>query len=141
MERYYGIKRVVEPKEVLPISAWKIDSSRAIYPDELRLKIKRIHIESASFRQICVESGNDEARIKERIRDIIIKRGKLHNPITDTGGLVFGTIEEIGNEYANPQGLCVGEDVICNASLATVPLHLQQITRIHFGLSQIEGEG
>ena len=141
MQRYYGIKRVVEPKEVLPISAWKIDSSREIYPDELRLSIKRIHIESASFRQICVESGNDEERIKERIRDIVIKRGKLHNPITDTGGLVFGCIEEIGKEYTNTQGLRVGEDVICNASLAAVPLHLERITKIHFGLCQIEAEG
>lgn len=141
MDKYYGIKRVIEPKEVLPISAWKIDSRREIYPDELRLNIKRIHIESASFRQICVESGNDEVRIKERIRDIIIKRGKLHNPITDTGGLVFGTIEEIGSAYANPQDLRVGEDVICNASLAAVPLHVQSISKIHFGLSQIEADG
>ena len=141
MERYYGIKRVVEPKDVLPISAWKIDSSREIYPEELRLNIKRIHIESASFRQICVESGNDESRIKDRIRDIIIKRGKLHNPITDTGGLVFGTIEAIGTEYANVQGLHVGEDVICNASLAAIPLHLERISKIHFGLCQIEVEG
>lgn len=141
MEKYYGIKRVVEPKEVLPISAWKIDSARKIYSDELRVSIKIIHIESASFRQICVESSNDEERIKERIRDIIIKRGKLHNPITDTGGLVFGTIEEIGEDYANSQGLRVGDDVICNASLAAVPLHIQRITKIHFGLSQIQAEG
>ena len=33
MENFYGIKRVIEPKEVLPISAWKIDNSRKIYPD------------------------------------------------------------------------------------------------------------
>lgn len=141
MENFYGIKRVIEPKEVLPISAWKIDNSRKVYPDELRLKVKRIHIESAGFRQICVESGNDEARIKERIRDIVIKRGKLHNPITDTGGLVFGTIEEIGASFHNPQGLRVGQDVICNASLAAIPLYLQEIGKVHFGLSQIEAEG
>lgn len=141
MENFYGIKRVIEPKEVLPISAWKIDNNRKILSDELRLKVKRIHIESAGFRQICVESGNDEARIKERIRDIVIKRGKLHNPITDTGGLVYGTIEEIGGSFHNPQGLRVGQDVICNASLAAIPLYIQEIGKVHFGLSQIEAEG
>lgn len=141
MESFYGIRRVIEPKEVLPISAWKIDNSRKIHPDELRLKVKRIHIESAGFRQICVESGNDENRVRERIRDIVIKRGKLHNPITDTGGLVFGTIEEIGSAFHNPQGFRVGQEVICNASLAAVPLHLQEITKVHFGLCQIEAEG
>ncbi|MDD2301275.1 MAG: sigma 54-interacting transcriptional regulator [Eubacteriales bacterium] len=141
MENFYGSKRVIEPKEVLPISAWKIDNSRKILPDELRLKVKRIHIESAGFRQICVESGNDETRIKERIRDLVIKRGKLHNPITDTGGLVYGTIEEIGGSFHNPQRLRVGQDVICNASLAAIPLYLQEIGKVHFGLSQIEAEG
>jgi TyrR family helix-turn-helix protein len=141
MERYYGIKRVIEPKEVLPISAWRIDSTRAVYPDEMRLGIRRIHIESASFRQICVESGNDEDRIKEKIRDVVIKRGKLHNPITDTGGLVFGVVEEIGAEFTNPSGYKVGDEVICNASLAAIPLHLQSIGKVHFGLSQIEASG
>ncbi len=141
MEKHYGIRRVIEPKEVLPISAWKIDSHRAIYPDEMRLSIRRIHIESASFRQISVESGHDEERIKERIRDVVIKRGKLHNPITDTGGLVFGVVEEIGAEFMNPLHLKVGEEVICNASLAAIPLHLQSIDKVHFGLCQIEASG
>lgn len=141
MESFYGNRRVVEPKEVLPVSAWKVDNGRTLYPDELRLNIKRIHIESAGFRQICVESGNDEERMRERIRDLVIKRGKLHNPITDTGGLVYGTIEEIGPTYHNPLGLVPGEAVICNASLATVPLHIREVEHVHFGLSQIEADG
>jgi len=141
LENYYGINRVIEPKEVLPVSAWKVDASRHVHPDELRMNIKRIHIESAGFRQICIESGNDEERIRERILDLVIKRGKLHNPITDTGGLVYGTIEEIGSAFRNNDNLRVGQDVICNASLAAVPLSIREIGKIHFGLSQIEAEG
>jgi len=141
LENYYGSKRVIEPKEVLPVSAWKVDNSRSIQPDELRLSIKRIHIESAGFRQICVESGNDEERIRDRISDLVIKRGKLHNPITDTGGLVYGTVEEIGSSFNNPMGLKPGQDVICNVSLAAVPLSIREIGKIHFGLSQVEAEG
>ena len=52
-------------------------------------------MEGTSFRQICQEAGNDEERIKEKIKDIVIRRGKLHNPVTDTGGLFCGVIEEI----------------------------------------------
>ena len=141
MGSFYGAQRVIEPKEVLPVSAWRIDNSRELQPDELRISVNRIHIESAGFRQICVESGNEERRIRERILDTVSKRGKLHNPITDTGGLVFGTIEEVGEAYAAAFEAKPGMEVICNASLAAIPLHLEEIGSVHFGLSQIEARG
>ena len=99
MKTSYGTQRVMEPKYVLPTSAWKLDNSRKIYPDELRLSVMRIHLEGTSFKQICTEVNNNEEKIKQKIMDIVIRRGKLHNPITDTGGLVLGIVEEIGDEY------------------------------------------
>ena len=45
MTTTYGTKRVLEPQYVLPTSAWKLDNSRDIYPDEMRVSIKRIHLE------------------------------------------------------------------------------------------------
>ena len=53
MTMTYGIQRVLEPKNVLPTSAWKLDNGRNIYPDELRVSIKRIHLEGTGFKQIC----------------------------------------------------------------------------------------
>jgi len=76
----YGINRVIEPQHVLPTSAWSLDNSREIKPHEIRVKIKVIHIEEASFKQICMESHDDDKLIKHKIIDTIIKRGKLHNP-------------------------------------------------------------
>ena len=99
MEMTYGLKRVAEPQYVLPTSAWKLDNSRNIYPNELRISVRRIHLEGTSFKQICTESNYNEEKIKQKIIDIIIRRGKLHNPVTDTGGLAFGTVEEIGEEF------------------------------------------
>ena len=141
MNMTYGLKRVAEPQYVLPTSAWKLDNSRNLYQDELRISIRRIHMEGTSFKQICTESNYNEEKIKQKIIDIIIRRGKLHNPVTDTGGLVLGTIEEIGSAFDNPQGLKVGDTVICNASLASVPMYIANIATIDHVFNQLDAEG
>lgn len=141
MSMTYGIKRVLEPQHVLPTSAWRLDNSRNIYPDELRVSIKRIHLEGTGFKQICTEVNDNEKKIKQQIIDIVIRRGKLHNPVTDTGGLVMGVIEEIGSEYHNPQGLKMGDKIICNVSVASVPMYIEDITSLNKAFNQVEATG
>lgn len=141
MSEIYGIKRVLEPKNVLPTSAWKLDNGRNIYPDEIRVSIKRIHLEGTGFKQICTESNDDEKKIKQNIMDMVIRRGKLHNPVTDTGGLIMGTVEEIGKDYTNRASLEVGDLVICNASAASMPLYIEEITSVNKAFNQIEAKG
>lgn len=141
MSIQYGMRRVLEPKYVLPTSAWKLDNSRNIYPDEMRVSIKRIHLEGTSFKQICTELNNNEEKIKQAIIDIVIRRGKLHNPVTDTGGLVYGEVDAIGTEYDNYQNLKHGDKIICNASLASIPMHIENIKSIDYIFNQIEVEG
>lgn len=141
MPKTYGMERVLEPQHVLPTSAWRLDNSRNIYPEELRVSIKRIHLEGTGFKQICTEVNDDEQKIKQQIIDIVIRRGKLHNPVTDTGGLVMGVIEEIGSQYENPQGLKAGDKIICNTSLASVPMYIEDITAVNRAFSQIEARG
>lgn len=141
MSTTYGMKRVLEPKHVLPTSAWKLDNSRNIYPDELRVSIKRIHLEGTGFKQICTESNNDEKKIKQTIIDITIRRGKMHNPVTDTGGLVMGIVEEIGEEYENSMNLKRGDMILCNASAASIPLYIEEITAVDKVFNQVEAKG
>ena len=107
----------------------------------MRVAIRRIHLEGTSFKQICTEVNYNEEKIKQTIIDIVIRRGKLHNPVTDTGGLVCGQVEAIGSEFENPHNLKVGDRVICNASLASVPMHIENITSIDYVFNQIEVEG
>ncbi|MHC1722012.1 MAG: sigma-54 interaction domain-containing protein [Aminipila sp.] len=137
----YGVNRVLEPKYVLPTSAWKLDNSREIAPEEMRISIKRLHIETTSFKQICLEANNHDEQIKEKIMDIVLKRGKLHNPVTDTGGLLYGVVDEIGEEYRNKKNLKVGDEMICNTSLAGVPLYINRIISVDKAYTQVEVEG
>lgn len=137
----YGHERVLEPKQVLSTSAWRIDNNREIGKTEMRISLKKLHIENTSFKQICIEADNNPDAIKERIIDIVIRRGKLHNPFTDTGGVVYGVVEEIGEDYVNDKNLKVGDEVICNASAAAIPLYISRISNIDMAYSQIDAEG
>lgn len=141
MTHNYGTNRVMEPQHVLPTSAWRLDNSRNIAAYEIRVDVKRIHIEQTSFKQICLEAADNDQRIKQKIMDIVIRRGKLHNPVTDTGGLLYGTVSEVGTEYDNRKGFRPGEEVICNASLASVPIYIDKIISIDKAFGQIEIEG
>lgn len=137
----YGINRVLEPKSVLPTSAWKLDNSREVRGDEIRVAIKRIHLEPTSFKQISIEAGGDEDKIRRKIMDIALRRGKIHNPVTDTGGLFYGVVEEIGESYQNVKNLQVGDEVICNASLTGIPVCITEIKKIYRAYTQVEAEG
>ena len=141
MNENYGMKRVIDPDHVLPTSAWKLDNNGEIHSDEIRVSIKKVHIEQTSFKQICLEANNDEEKIKEKITDIIMMRGKLHNPVTDTGGVLYGVVEKIGCEYNNNKNLKEGDEVICNASLATIPVYISRITNVDMAYTQIDAEG
>ncbi len=137
----YGMSRVLEPKYVLPTSAWRLDNNRAINQREMRILIKKIHLEGTNFKQLLLECGENDEKLKEKIMDIVIKRGKLHNPVTDTAGVVYGTVDAVGPEYDSGQLLMVGEEVICNVSLASIPIHIERITEIDRVYSQIDVEG
>lgn len=141
MTQKYGVSRVLEPKHVLPTSAWRLDNARGIFPHEIRVSIKRIHIERTSFKEICLEANNNEQRIRRKIMDIVIRRGKLHNPVTDTGGLFYGEVAEIGSEYKNYKGFRPGDQVICNASMASVPAYIDKVLSIDMAYGQVDVEG
>ena len=134
-------QRVLEPKHVLATSAWRLDNSIHLMEGEMKIDVKNIHIEGASFKEICLESGDNDERIKQKIMDIVIRRGKLHNPVTETGGLLSGVISEIDDAYPNVKNFKVGDAVTCNASLASLPLHIEEIKSINRAFGQIEVEG
>ena len=58
--------------------------------------MERLNIDSASFRQISEEAGGDPDRIAAIIRRIVDERGKMHNPVTGSGGMLIGTVREVG---------------------------------------------
>lgn len=143
MENYtkYGIHRVLEPKYILPQPAWKLDNVMEVQDNEVLIQVKTININSSSFRQICTEYDNDIDKIKDIVLQIVELRGKLHNPITNTGGILFGQVKKIGTSYENLSGIKEGDFVIPLVSLSMIPLKINKINHIDIKSSQLQVDG
>lgn len=63
----YGTHRVIEPKNVLPQPAIKVDNDMEIYDNEIRIDVQTLNIDSASFTQIYNAAGKDVEETKKSI--------------------------------------------------------------------------
>ena len=137
----FGLSRVVSPKGVLPVAAWELDNSPKIGDGEALLRIDKIQMEKESFGQICSSCGYDTFKIKNRIIDIINKRGKLQNPYTKTGGVFVGKMMSMSKNYLNAENFQVGDDVCCVCSTCGIPMKIESIDSIDFTYGQINCKG
>ncbi|HLN79037.1 MAG TPA: L-erythro-3,5-diaminohexanoate dehydrogenase [Nocardioidaceae bacterium] len=118
-----GLHRVLEPAGVLPQAALRLDTRRELWPDEVRIRVERLNLDAASFRQLERKHGGDGDAVRAEVLDIIATRGKMQNPETGSGGMLVGTVEEVGEE--SPLGLAVGDHVTTLVSLTLTPLVIE----------------
>jgi len=137
----YGTHRVIEPKGVLPQPAWKIDNTMAICDNEILIDVQALNVDAASFTQIKQAARGDVDRIGKTIMDIVVQRGKLHNPATGSGGMLIGRVAAIGPALAGKVDLSVGDKVATMVSLSLTPLRIDQIHRVHLDKDQLEITG
>ncbi|HEU5160385.1 MAG TPA: L-erythro-3,5-diaminohexanoate dehydrogenase [Streptosporangiaceae bacterium] len=128
-----GTHRVLAPAGVLPQAADRLDPDPAIRADEVRLRVERLGLDAASYRQLCDKHAGDPAAIREEVLAIVAARGKMHNPVTGSGGMLIGTVEEVGGD--SPLGLAPGDRVATLVSLTLTPLAITD------GLARWDGRG
>ena len=115
-----GLHRVLDPPGVLPQAAWRLDPSSAIAPDEVRVRVERLNLDAASYRQLHETYAGDPDKIRAAVLEIIATRGKMQNPVTGSGGMLTGTVEEVGPR--SPLGLEPGQRIATLVSLTLTPL-------------------
>ncbi|MCL4407632.1 MAG: L-erythro-3,5-diaminohexanoate dehydrogenase, partial [Thermotogae bacterium] len=118
----YGTHRVIDPKGVLPQPAWKIDNDVSkIYDNEILVDVLTLNIDAASFTQIKKDVGENEEKISSKILEIVNLRGKMHNPVTGSGGMLIGKIEKIGDAVKGKVNIEVGDEIATLVSLSLTP--------------------
>jgi L-erythro-3,5-diaminohexanoate dehydrogenase len=117
-----GLHRVVEPAGALPQAAVRLDPAPELWPDEVRVRVERINLDAASFRQLATKHRGDGAAVRREVVDIVRTRGKMQNPVTGSGGMLVGVVDEVGPE--SPLGLRVGDRIATLVSLSLTPLQL-----------------
>ncbi|MDW7738488.1 MAG: L-erythro-3,5-diaminohexanoate dehydrogenase [Bacillota bacterium] len=137
----YGTHRVIEPKGLLPQPAWKIDNDMEIYDNEVLIDVEVLNIDSASFTQIEEKAGGNEEKIAAKMMSIVSERGKHHNPVTGSGGMLIGKVEKIGPAWKGKSPLKSGQRLATLVSLSLTPLRIDKIKKIHKNIDQVEIEG
>jgi L-erythro-3,5-diaminohexanoate dehydrogenase len=115
-----GLHRVLAPTGVLPQAAWRLDPSPGLWPDEVRVRVERLNLDAASFRQLREATGGAAAGMRAAVCQIVAERGKMQNPVTGSGGMLTGVVEEAGP--GSSLGLAPGDRIATLVSLSLTPL-------------------
>jgi L-erythro-3,5-diaminohexanoate dehydrogenase len=132
-----GLHRVLDRPLVLPQAARTLDTRPELWPDEVRIRVEKLNLDAASFRQLerthTTDGQVDRDALRAEVLDIVASRGKMQNPETGSGGMLVGVVEEVGEE--SPLGLRVGDRVATLVSLTLTPLVIED------GLARWDGRG
>jgi L-erythro-3,5-diaminohexanoate dehydrogenase len=135
-----GLHRVLDPRgAALPQAARRIDARPEIWPDEVRVRVETLNLDAASYRQLAEAHTGADGRVdgealRSAVLEIVSARGKMQNPVTGSGGMLIGTVEEVGPE--NTLGLAPGDHIATLVSLSLTPLHITDGLARWDGLSE-----
>jgi L-erythro-3,5-diaminohexanoate dehydrogenase len=135
-----GLHRVLAPQGVLPQAAAKLDNRAEIGPDEVRIRVEKLNLDAASFRQLWTKHDGDGEAVKREVLEIVAERGKMQNPVTGSGGMLIGVVDEAGPD--SPLGLAPGDRVATLVSLTLTPLAISDgLARWDGASEQVPCEG
>ncbi len=136
----YGTHRVIEPKGTLPQPAYKLDNTMHVFDNEILIDVITLNIDSASYTQIQNVNNRDAAKMEAMILSIVAERGKMQNPVTGSGGMLIGTVREIGEHFPDKK-LKIGDKIATLVSLSLTPLRIDKIKHLDPNHDQIDIEG
>ncbi|MEB3221918.1 MAG: L-erythro-3,5-diaminohexanoate dehydrogenase [Candidatus Sericytochromatia bacterium] len=137
-ESPFGVHRVAAPAGVLPYQAQRLELDSPLRAHEVRIAVEKLNLDSASFYQLKQETGGDMEALKARVAAIVAERGKMHNPVTGSGGVLIGRVSEVG---AARHDVKVGDRVITLVSLTTTPLRLTALGEVIPAAHQLHATG
>jgi L-erythro-3,5-diaminohexanoate dehydrogenase len=133
----FGAHRVLEPVGALPQAAKRLDNDFGKHYDtEILIAVDTLNIDAASFRQMLEESEGDPSGVAEIVRDTVDARGKQHNPVTGSGGMLLGTVKHVGNAVraqVNP-----GDRIATLVSLTLTPLRIDAVKEVRAASAQLD---
>lgn len=135
----FGTHRVIYPLGTLPQSAQKVDNQMVCYDNEILCDVETLNIDSASFTQIRKACQDDMHLMSEMIIDIVEKKGKMQNPVTGSGGMFLGRINQIGKNIETENK--VGDPIASLVSLSLTPLKIDEIIGIDIEKDQVHIKG
>jgi L-erythro-3,5-diaminohexanoate dehydrogenase len=163
----YGTHRVIAPAGALPQPAWRLDNDFSrLFTGEVLLAVDTLNLDASSFVQIegAVRAAGAPAPLLEQappsatnpagvettewvndgVAHILLRtvaeRGKQHNPVTGSGGMLVGRVVQIAPGRSQ-EALRVGARVATLTSLTLTPLRIDRVLAVRPSSAQLDVEG
>jgi len=142
----YGTHRGLVPPRALPQQAWRVDNDfTRLFQGETLVAVETLNVDAASFAQMeeaAREAGaTSESALSGEVAHIVLRtitdRGKQHNPATGSGGMLLGTVLQVGAGRA----LSAGDRIASLVSLSLTPLRVDAVRAVRRASAQIDVEG
>jgi L-erythro-3,5-diaminohexanoate dehydrogenase len=137
MQRF-GTHRSIEPPGVLPQQARVVDATSPLQADELAIDVEYLNIDSASWHQLKQGCNGDAEAMKARVLEIVKTAGKMHNPVTGSGGMLVGRVAELGPHRTD---ITVGTRIATLVSLTLTPLVIDEIVELDPSTEKVRVRG
>ena len=142
-----GLHRVVpEPRASetdplpLPQRATRLDNDTdKCFESEIVVDVATLNIDAASFRQMEEAAGGDPDGVGRLVKETVEKRGKQHNPVTGSGGMLLGKVKRVGDAVRDRSN--VGDRIATLASLSLTPLRVTRVVAVRAASAQVDIEG
>lgn len=135
-----GTHRSLEPRGALPQPAARLDNDfTGLFDGELLVHVDTLNIDAASFRQMEEVSGGTDEGVRAEVQKTVAARGKQHNPVTGSGGMLLGRV--VAWENRENESLAVGDRIATLISLSLTPLHLKSLGAVRRASAQIDVDG
>jgi L-erythro-3,5-diaminohexanoate dehydrogenase len=108
--------------------------------------VETLNVDAASFRQMEEAAGpglSPETRdraVGERVLATVAARGKQHNPVTGSGGMLLGRVLQIAEGRTNDTA-SVGDRIATLVSLSLTPLRVDRVKEVRRTSAQIDVDG
>ncbi|WP_129574861.1 L-erythro-3,5-diaminohexanoate dehydrogenase [Sorangium cellulosum] len=136
-----GTHRVLDPPGALPQPAERLDADASrSFETEIVVEVQTLNIDAASFRQMEEAAGGSPEGVARLVVETVARRGKQHNPVTGSGGMLLGVVRRVGS-LVEHRGVAVGDRIATLASLSLTPLSLRRIVAVRPASAQLDVEG
>ncbi len=142
----FGTHRSVLPKGGLPQPAKRVDNDFSrLFAGEMLLAVETLNIDAASFRQMeeaCAASGDpSDLAVGQCVLATVKERGKQHNPVTGSGGMLLGKVLQVSDLHPDFRTLAPGDRVATLVSLSLTPLRIDRIHGMRRPSAQLDIDG
>lgn len=132
----YGFHRVLEPAGTIPQAADRLDARpELLRPTEILLDVSLLNLDSTGMSQLR-RTGRP---VDEQVMEIVRTRGKMHNPVSNSGGVLVGTVKAIGPGVSAGFSARAGDTIIPLVSTSTLPLHLEKVISVNGDQVAVQG--